>query len=82
MSKSINRNSPMTDTPALVTRLQKSMSQEEWLRRYQQRFIDRAGLSLAQAKACARAESFEVLSEWFEDDPECAADMEMSYWSD
>jgi hypothetical protein len=35
-----------------------------------------------QANACARAETFEVLSEGYEDDPEGAADMEMSYWTD
>lgn len=34
------------------------------------------------ARACAEAESFEVLSEGFEDDPEWAADEEMSYWSE
>lgn len=55
-------------------------TQEEWLRRYRQRFIDRAELSETQADACASAESFEVLSEMFEDDPEGAADEEMSYW--
>ena len=58
------------------------MTREEWLQRYKQRFIDRAGLTADQAEACARAESFEVLSDGFEDDPEGAADSEMSYWTD
>jgi hypothetical protein len=56
------------------------MTEQEWLTRYKQRFIDIAGLTETQAQACATAESFAVLSESFEDDPEEAADMEMSYW--
>jgi hypothetical protein len=51
----------------------------EWLRRYRQRFLD-VGLTPEAADACARAEPFDVLSEMFEDDPEGAADEEMSYW--
>jgi len=56
------------------------LTREEWLQRYTARFIVRARLTAEQAAACARAESFEVLSECFEDDPEGAADEEMSYW--
>lgn len=56
------------------------LTQDEWLRRYKQRFIDRADLTETQAQACSEAESFETLSEFFEDDPEGAADEEMSYW--
>lgn len=63
----------MIDTPRPLT-------EEEWLQRYQQRFIDVAGVSSAQARAAAKAESFHVLSHMFEDDPEGAADSEMSYW--
>lgn len=59
-----------------------SPEETEWLRRYKARFIVVAGLTPEQAEACANAESFEVLSESFEDDPEGAADEEMSYWSD
>lgn len=56
------------------------MDERTWLDRYKQRFIERAGLSETQAMACANAECFAVLSEGFEDDPEEAADEEMSYW--
>lgn len=58
------------------------MEKEEWLARYKQRFIEQAGLTDRQAQACAEAETFEVLSEMFADDPEDAADEEMSYWSE
>lgn len=58
------------------------IDRSEWFRRYQQRFVDQAGLSPEQAEACAAAETFEVLSDGFEDDPEGAADMEMSYWEE
>ena len=56
------------------------MDSDEWLRRYRQRFIDRAQVTPTQAALIAEAESFECLSEFFEDDPEGAADEEMSYW--
>ena len=56
--------------------------ERRWLERYAQRMRDVAHLTSAQAEACAQAESFAVLSEGFEDDPEGAADMEMSYWGD
>lgn len=52
----------------------------EWLRRYRQRFMDVAGLSAGQAEDCANAVTFEEASDSYEDDPEGAADMEMSYW--
>lgn len=58
------------------------MDRAEWLRRYMNRFIERADLTPKQAEQCAKAESFEVLSQGFEDDPEGAADEEMSYWTD
>ena len=41
-----------------------------------------AKLTENQADECARAEPFAALSEGFENDPEGAADSEMSYWSD
>lgn len=56
-----------------------TLTETEWLDRYKARFVH-VGLTDSQADACARAESFAVLSEMFEDDPEGAADMEMSYW--
>jgi hypothetical protein len=58
------------------------VTQAEWLRRYAQCMIDVAKLTPKQALDAATAEPFEVLSEWFEDDPEGAADMEMSYWEE
>lgn len=58
------------------------MTEQEWLDRYKRRFMERADLTAAQTDACAAAEPFEVLSEMFEDDPEGAADEEMSYWED
>jgi hypothetical protein len=58
----------------------KKLTQDEWLRRYKQRFIERAELTEAQAQQCAEAEPFSVLSEFFEDEPEDAADEEMSCW--
>lgn len=54
----------------------------EWLARYRQRFIDVAQISEKHADECVRAEPFETLSDGFEDDPEGAADSEMSYWAD
>ncbi len=56
--------------------------QSAWLERYKRRFMKVAHLTETQAQACATAESFAVLSEGFEDDPEGAADEEMSYWED
>ncbi len=56
------------------------MDPRTWLDRYTRRFIERARLTEKQAQACAEAEPFEELSEFFEDDPEDAADEEMSYW--
>ena len=58
------------------------MSRDEWLQRYKQRYIEVAGLTDVQAEAAAQAESFEVLSDGYEDEPEEAADLEMSYWTD
>lgn len=57
-----------------------SIDRAAWLDRYKARFMAVAGLTETQAEACADAEPFEVLSDGFEDDPEGAADMEMSYW--
>lgn len=53
------------------------LTEKEWIRRYRQRFIDRSGCGDP-----ADAETFEVVSEGFENDPEGAADEEMSYWED
>ncbi len=56
------------------------MTQDEWFTRYKQRFMDVARVSQLQAQALANAEPFPTLAEGFEDDPEGAADSEMSYW--
>lgn len=58
----------------------KAAAEAAWLERYQRRFIEVADLTARQARDCAQAESFKTLSEGFEDDPEGAADAEMSYW--
>lgn len=58
------------------------MNENEWLARYASRLIVVAGISPAHADAATKAETFEVLSDGYEDDPEGAADMEMSYWTD
>ncbi len=56
------------------------LSEAAWLARYRQRFIAVAALDETAARACSEADTFAVLSEGFEDDPEGAADEEMSYW--
>lgn len=58
------------------------MTQQEWLERYQRRFVERADVSAAIAAQFAQGDSFDVLSEFFEDDPEGAADEEMSCWGE
>jgi hypothetical protein len=57
-----------------------ALDRDVWLKRYARRFITVAKLTPTQAQACADAETFETLSDGFEDDPEGAADVEMSYW--
>lgn len=66
----------------LLLRLAKggSMTQEEWVERYQRRFVEVAGVTASQAVALADTEDFSTLSEFYEDDPEGAADEEMSCW--
>ncbi len=55
------------------------MTENEWLARYRQTFVD-AGCSLEEAMDCAYASPYEEVSKYFEDDPEGAAQEEMSYW--
>lgn len=57
-----------------------ALREDVWLERYQRRLVEVAGLTPKQAQACGEAESFAVLSEGYEDDPEGAADLELSYW--
>lgn len=61
-------------------RPQPSIPRDEWLKRYAQRIMDVAGVDRDFARASSEAEAFEILSDGYEDDPEGAADMEMSYW--
>ncbi len=56
------------------------MTEQEWLERYKRRFMERAKMTAAQAEIFGDAEMFATLSEFFEDDPEGAADEEMSCW--
>ena len=56
------------------------LRRDVWLERYARRFVEVGACDEAGALACSQAESFEVLSDGYEDDPEGAADMEMSYW--
>lgn len=59
-----------------------AITEREWLERYGQQFIRVLGISKKLADECVMAEDFGVLSEGYEDDPEGAADMEMSYWDE
>lgn len=63
----------------MTTPRAEEMSEQEWLDRYAARMMARAGLTPDQARASAKAESFAVLSDGFEDDPEGAADTELAY---
>lgn len=56
------------------------MGKQEWLDRYAAHIVKVAGVTAEHAAKCAKAEPYEVLSEMFADDPEGAADEEMSYW--
>jgi hypothetical protein len=51
--------------------------EEEWMRRLRARFIERAGDGADAVADCA---SYAEWCDGFEDDPESAADEEMSYW--
>jgi hypothetical protein len=55
------------------------MEKKEWLERYQQRLVDHYEFSLKTAISLSEAAPFEDMSDGYEDDPEGAADMEMSY---
>jgi len=56
-----------------------ALEEAEFMRRLKARFIERAGDGASEvADACSYAE----WSDGFEDDPEGAADEEMSYWTD
>lgn len=57
------------------------MTVREWLDRYEAAFVTH-GVPAKMAKEMRTAETFDVLSDGFEDDPEGACDMELSYWTD
>lgn len=57
------------------------MTKENWMFRYKQAFVD-AGLSQSEAKQCSEAVDYEEARKGFEEDPEGAAQMEMSYWEE
>jgi hypothetical protein len=56
------------------------MDKQDWVRRYKQEFINTAHLSDEEAQSCVDASTFEEVSAHFEEDPEGAAQEEMSYW--
>lgn len=58
------------------------MDEAEWMRRYKQRFITVAEMApdVVDRMVNADGRPFAELAEGFEDDPEGAADEEMSYW--
>lgn len=58
------------------------ISDAEWLRRCAARFVLRAGVEQSIADSFAEAAFENVADFGFEDDPEGAADCEMSYWSE
>lgn len=63
-----------TETPRLT--------RDEWVGRYKRRLIDRTECSARFADEAARSVTFAELSDGYDDDPEGAADMEMSYWDE
>lgn len=56
------------------------LTESEWLRKYNQRLKDRADYPGDASEDFGIP--FDELSAGFEDDPEGAADEEMSYWED
>lgn len=58
------------------------MTNEEWLERYAQRIVTQARFSVEEAREIANANPIEDLNDGYEDDPEGAADEEMSCWSE
>ncbi|WP_321799770.1 hypothetical protein [Burkholderia sp. BCC1988] len=57
------------------------MSDAEWLRRCAARFVQRGNVEQRIADSFAEAAFENVADFGFEDDPEGAADCEMSYWN-
>lgn len=57
------------------------MDKQEWIKRCSKRFMERAGMTSIEADGYAQTMHAEW-SEDFADDPEGAADEEMSCWDD
>lgn len=57
------------------------LSKETWMLRYKQAFIA-AGCSPEFAEDCADAGNYEECRRGYENDPEGAAQEEMSYWEE
>ncbi len=58
------------------------MSNEEWLSRYKLRILARTKLKPDFVNRWFDGKPIDTLREGFEDEPEDAADEEMSYWTD
>lgn len=61
------------------------LSDEEWLRRFDARITERSGYEDSYSHATGAKDTIEQFREAgdiFENDPEDAADEEMSYWDD
>lgn len=58
------------------------MTETEWKQRYKQEFMAAAKLSETDAQDCVDAAKFPAVMEGFEDNPEGAAQEEMSYWEE
>ena len=58
------------------------MTKQEWLERYTLEFMRAAKLCRHDAEDCSEAVDYEEVRDGFEDDPEGAAQEEMSYWVD
>jgi hypothetical protein len=56
------------------------MQLDEWKARYKQEFVRAAKLSDEQAQKCLDVAEFPDVMDGYEDDPEGAAQEEMSYW--
>lgn len=55
------------------------LTEDEWMRRLRARLLERGGDGADQVADCC---SYAEWREGFENDPEGAADEEMSYWTD
>lgn len=52
---------------------------DEWIDRCIKRYLDRSSIDAETARHFAEA-CFNMREGWFENDPEAAADSDMSYW--